>query len=215
MANEVKCVIVSGSPENDLDFIKQNIGSEDYIIAADSGYKKLEPLGIKPDVIVADFDSSEKPVTDIEIMVYPVEKDATDTFNAVKLAVAKGYKDILILGALGGRLDHTYSNILCLEYARKHDADCVIADRNNRLSLITSHKRIVKDYKWFSVFAFLGECKGIKFDGSHYDQCFYNKKSLDLKPEDQLGQSNYIENEYCDISVESGTLLLIEANDIL
>ena len=42
MANEVKCVIVSGSPENDLDFIKQNIGSEDYIIAADSGYKKLE-----------------------------------------------------------------------------------------------------------------------------------------------------------------------------
>lgn len=215
MADKVKCFIVSGAPDDDLEFIKNNVDTECFIIAADSGYKKLEKIGVKPDIIVADFDSSEKPDFYVDIELYPIEKDATDTFNAVKLAVSKGFKEIIILGALGGRLDHTYSNILCLNYTDKHCVDCVIADRNNRISLISNRKLIKKDYNWFSLFAFLGKCGGVKINGAHYTQDFFNLESLDFDVSDQFGQSNYVEKDECEITVESGRLLLIESNDIM
>lgn len=214
MADKVKCIIVAGAPDNDLDFIKENITSDCFVIAADSGYKKLEKIGIKPDIIVADFDSSKKPEYSVDIEVYPIEKDATDTFNSVKLAIDKGFKDITVLGALGGRADHTYSNILCLDYVKKHGANCVLLSPNNRISLITEYKKIKKDHSWFSVFAFLEKCEGVRINGAHYSQEFFNKESLHFDLGDQFGQSNYIENEYCEITVEKGTLLLIESNDI-
>lgn len=213
MADKVRCVIVSGAPDNDLEFIQNSITCSDYIIAADSGYKKLDSIGIKPDLIAADFDSSDLPEYSVDIIQAPVEKDSTDTFNAVKTALKKGFKNILILGALGGRIDHTYSNILCIDYADKHGSECVIADRNNRISIIKSRKTIVKDYKWFSLFAFLEDCKGIRISGAHYGAGFYNLETLNLNQGDQLGQSNYIESEECTISVEQGRLLLIESND--
>ena len=214
MADKVKCIIVSGAPDNDLDFIKNCITDGYYIIAADSGYKKLEKIGIKPDIIVADFDSSDKPEYRVDIEVYPIEKDATDTFNAIKLAIDKGFKDITVLGALGGRADHTYSNMLCLAYAKRHGADCVLSSRNNRISLINGKKIINKEYSWFSLFAFLEKCEGVKIKGAHYTEKFFNVDSLDFELSDQFGQSNYIENDSCEISVEKGTLLLIESNDI-
>ncbi|MCR5207986.1 MAG: thiamine diphosphokinase [Eubacterium sp.] len=213
MAEKIDCVIVSGAPVDDTEFIKENIPANAYIIAADSGYKKLESIGLKPDLIIADFDSSDEPEGDYNIKSFPVEKDATDTFNAVKAAVSKGFKNLLILGALGGRLDHTYSNILCLDYAMKNGADCVIADSNNRLSLIKKKRSFNKDYQWFSLFAFMKPCYGIKIEGAHYTAGFYGKDRLDLEPFEQYGQSNYIENDKCTVSVEKGVLLLIECND--
>ena len=213
MAEKVKCTIVSGAPESDYDFLRENTDLNSFIIAADSGYKKLEAIGITPDLIVADFDSCRRPETETEIIDYPVRKDATDTFNAVKIATDKGYKNILLLGALGGRLDHSYSNILCLDYAMKHGACCTIADRNHRISLIRERAVIDKSYQWFSLFAFLDDAKGIRIKGAGYEAGFYGKESLDMKPYDQFGQSNYVKDEYCEITAESGTLLLIEAND--
>ncbi len=213
MAEKIDCIIVSGAPNDDIDFIKNHIVEGAYIIAADSGYKKLEKIGIKPDVIVADFDSSDKPEYEVECDISPIEKDSTDTFNAVKLAVKSGYNNILILGALGGRLDHTYSNLLCLDYAKKHGVKCVLQNRNNRISLITDEAHITKEYKWFSLFAFLEPCKGIKIKGAHYTAGFYDAEELDFDLGDQLGQSNFAESDDCTVSLREGTLLLIEADD--
>ncbi len=214
MGNEVKrCCIVSGAPEADPDYVKNSINPDDYIIAADSGYKLLDELCIVPDVIVADFDSSDKPSFNCEIIIFPVEKEATDTFNAVKLAVDRGFNDITILNALGGRLDHTYSNILCLDYCRKNGVSCRICSRRNRISLIDKRTEIKKEYGWFSLFAFLEDCEGVKISGAHYDAGFYGKEKLNLKLSDQFAQSNYIEGESCTVSLDKGCLLLIESND--
>ena len=214
MGTEVKkCIIVSGAPNADIEYIKENINQSATIIAADSGYKILEKIGIAPDVIVGDFDSSDKPETNIEIITFPVEKEATDTFNSVQLAAKRGYNDITVLNALGGRIDHTYSNMLCLDYCNKNGIKCRIADRKNRLSLITGTTALKKEYQWFSLFAFLEESKGIKINGAHYDAGFFGLDAFDLMPGDQFAQSNYIENEECEISLDSGTLLLIESND--
>ena len=112
MAEIRKCSIVSGAPDADIDFIKNNIDLSSFIICADSGYKVLDKAKIRYNAIVADFDSSEKPIaSDFEIIEFPVEKDATDTFNAVKTAVQRGYNHITIFFACLS--DNFVSNSKC------------------------------------------------------------------------------------------------------
>lgn len=214
MAEEVKkCTIVSGSPEYDISYLKENIDFSSYIIAADSGYLRLDEAGVKYDLIIADFDSSNMPDTDAEIKTFPVEKSATDTFNAVKYAVDKGFNDITVFFALGGRFDHSYSNILCLDYCRRQGVKCVLLNKDCRASLICDKAIIYKDYDWFSLFAFLEPCKGVRIQGAKYTPDFYGKESIDFEPGDQFGQSNFVNDDQCEISVEKGTLLLIECNN--
>ena len=214
MADEIrKCTVVSGAPNDNIEFLTDNIDKSSFIIAADSGYKKLQKAGIIPDAIVADFDSLDKPEINCEIVNFPIEKAQTDTFNSVIYAKEKGFNDITIFFALGGRFDHSYSNILCLDYCRKNGINCRIVDDKNRVSLIEKETIIKKDYQSFSLFAFLEDCYGVRIEGAHYDQSFYNLDKMDIKLSDQFAQSNYIERDECKITVEKGTLLLIESND--
>ena len=214
MAEEVRrCTIVSGAPDDNLSFIKDNIDINSFIIAADSGYKKLDAIGVKPDLIIGDFDSSKKPICDCQIVTLPVEKEHTDTFAAVILAIERGHNDITVFGAIGSRIDHTYSNILCLDYCRKNNVKCRIFNENNRISLIEGKAKIYPDYKWFSLFAFLGDCEGVSIDRAHYTAGFYGLEKLNIKQGDQFAQSNYVEGKFATVSCESGILLLIESND--
>lgn len=214
MAKEInKCIIVSGSPNDDTEYIASCIGADDFVIAADSGYIKLLKQGITPDIIIGDFDSSDEPEGDFEIIKLPVEKAYTDTFNSVIYAVEHGFEDITVLGAIGDRIDHTYSNILCLDYCRKHGVKCRLQNKKNRISLITGKEIINKDYQFFSLFAFLEDCCGVKIDGAYYTAGFYDLDKLDIKQGDQFAQSNFVNTDFATVSCEKGTLLLIESND--
>ena len=213
MAKEVKkCTIVSGAPDDNLEFIKNHINTDSYIIAADSGYKKLEAIGIHPDYIIGDFDSSQKP-DDFNGLQLEVEKAYTDTFSAVRYAVAEKYSEIVIFGAIGNRIDHTYSNILCLDYCAKNGVMCMLMNDKNRISLIQKKGIVPRDYQWFSLFAYLEDCKGVRISGAHYSQSFYGLEYLNISRGDQFAQSNYVEDDFAEITVDEGTLLLIESND--
>lgn len=88
----------------------------DLVIAADGGLTYLRAAGLEPDVILGDFDSlGEQP--EGNVMTFPVEKDETDTFLALRLAAERGYRDVRIYGGLGGRLDHTLANVQTLVWA--------------------------------------------------------------------------------------------------
>ena len=94
----------------------------DFFICADSGFSHAERLGIKPDIIVGDFDSygGELP-EDSEIIRTVPEKDDTDTLMAVKKAIELGYTEISLFGALGGkRFEHSIANIQTMLYAREN-----------------------------------------------------------------------------------------------
>lgn len=218
MAKKVKpskCTIISGAPDDDLEFIKEHIDRSSYVIAADSGYLKCKELGIHPDVIIGDYDSSPRPDMEMcaDIVQLDVEKASTDTFSAVRGAVCKKFNEIEIFGAIGNRVDHTYSNILCLDYCQKCGVKCTILNKHNRISLIEKKGTVNRDYQWFSLFAFLGDCKCVKIEGAHYGADFYEADSLDFNISDQFGQSNFVEGDFATITCESGTLLLIESND--
>ncbi len=215
MGNEIKkCTVISGAPGDETDFLRNNVDISSFIIAADSGYLKLKSAGIMPDLIMGDFDSSQKPdCIDCEIISLPCEKDYTDTFYCVREAIKRGYNNIDIFCALGNRFDHSYSNVLCLDYCKKNNVECTICNEHNRLSLITNKKTLKKEYDNFSLFAFLEDCKGIKIKGAYYTAVFFGLDELDINLGDQFAQSNFICEDECEISLKKGTLLLVESND--
>lgn len=208
-----KCTIISGAPDNDIEFLKDNIDKNSYIICADSGYKNCIKAGFSPNLIIGDFDSSKKPDIDCEIITLKVEKAFTDTFHCVMEAVDRGYNNIDIFCAIGSRMDHTYSNILSLDYCQKHNVKCCIINRNNRISLIKDKGIINKDYDNFSLFAYLSDCKNVRIKGAYYTAGFYGKNSLNINQCDQFAQSNFVSENYAELTLDSGTLLLIESND--
>ena len=110
-----RCVIVGGADISNYDRIIAHIKSDDFVIFCDSGLKHMEKLAVKPSLIVGDFDSHENPHLDVETIVLPCEKDDTDTVFAVKEAIKRGYKEFLLIGVIGARLDHTLGNVYILE----------------------------------------------------------------------------------------------------
>ncbi|MCC8074314.1 MAG: thiamine diphosphokinase [Clostridiales bacterium] len=209
MGTKIKsCVIISGAPESDIDYIKNYI-DDSYIIAADSGYEKCQRLGINPDLIVGDFDSSNKPDADCEIITLQVRKDDTDTFHCVRIAVERGFNDITVLGGIGSRVDHTYSNILSLVYCDEHGVNSKLVNPDNCVSIIKK-KTVVKksNYKYFSLFALFEKCEGVSIEGAEY-----NLNNESILPSDQFTQSNAFKDGEVTISLKSGKLILIQSND--
>ena len=124
MGKEIKkCLIISGAPESEIEYYNDYVDGR-FVISADSGYNKCKKLGIKPDLIIGDFDSSD------------VRKDDTDTFFAVKYAIKQGFNDLVILGGIGSRFDHTYCNVLALNYCFERNVKAVLINKNNKIELL-------------------------------------------------------------------------------
>ncbi len=94
----------------------------DLVIAADGGSQHCLDLEIIPDVVIGDLDSSDPTLTaswqeaGVEIIRYPEDKDQTDLELALMLAQERGASEILVYGAVGGRLDMTFGNLTLLAH---------------------------------------------------------------------------------------------------
>lgn len=206
---KVKCVIVSGAPNDDSNYLSKVIDKSSYIIAADSGYQRCIDANILPNLIIGDFDSSKAPNTSCEIIKLPVEKDDTDTFFCVKEAVKRGYKEIEIYNAIGNRIDHTYANLLCLNYCLCNNVSAFIKNEKNKIFFVND--KIILDnseYKYFSVFSFSDKSEGVSIKDSYYEV-----DNITLNNFDQYGESNHFNGKKVTISVKKGTLIVILSND--
>jgi thiamine pyrophosphokinase len=87
----------------------------DLLIAADGGADHLARMGLVPDLLLGDLDSLSGQAPSCPLVRYPAEKDDTDMALAVEEGVARGYREFLIFGVLGGeRLDHTLAAVSLL-----------------------------------------------------------------------------------------------------
>jgi len=76
---------------------------EHYVICADAGYDTAVQYGVRPDLVIGDFDSAAKrPPETIRTIKLPVEKDVTDMMGAVMVGQKLGYKTFVLIGGLGG-----------------------------------------------------------------------------------------------------------------
>ncbi len=183
----------------------------DFIICADNGYSFAKDNGIIPDVIIGDFDSIKIDLpSDIETITLPIEKDVTDTLACVKYAINKGFKEIIIIGGIGGRLDHTMANLQCLLYGRSLGIAITLLDSNNIVTLHFPSEITIKKEENFklSLFSFSDVCEGITTNGLKY-------KLVDDKLSQgfPLGISNEFTDEVASVRFETGILLLILSKD--
>lgn len=130
----------------------------DIAIAADCGLLLAKRLGITPELTVGDFDSADINLNrpSGEVIRHPAHKDQTDTMLAVELAVSRGCDEVHILGGLGGRTDHSLSNILFLEALADRGVSAVIDDGDNTLRLLLAGQSTTighGSYRYFSLFA--------------------------------------------------------------
>lgn len=202
-----RCVIIGGADIGNYDFIRERISTDDYFIFCDSGLKHQEKLGVTPNLIIGDFDSYEKPQVEIETIVLPCEKDDTDTVFAVKEAVNRGFDDFLLIGAVGGRLDHTLCNVSILLKLYSIGKTAVIIDDYSDMQIVGRKTAFVDDsYAFFSLVNITGNAKGITVRNAKYPL-----KNAEITCDYQYGVSNEpLKGKITEITVKDGELLLIK-----
>lgn len=81
-------------------------------IAADGGIRHAGALDLTPELWVGDFDSAQPEDADlfaaVEQQSHPSDKNATDGALAVEEARRRGAERLILVGAFGGRTDHTF-----------------------------------------------------------------------------------------------------------
>lgn len=144
----------------------------DFIVACDAGYRNAARLGVRPDLIVGDFDSAPQPVTDRETIVLPHVKDDTDTQFAARWLLEHGYREIVLLGALGGaRVEHMFANISTGLYLALQGVQVVLADARSEMHYLLPDRPLAlerKDWMYLSVFALGGPMTGVTLEGVYY-----------------------------------------------
>ncbi|MBE6660726.1 MAG: thiamine diphosphokinase [Ruminococcaceae bacterium] len=185
----------------------------DLIIAADSGLNNAKALNLTVNVVVGDYDSlghMPEVDADVEVITVPTEKDVTDTQLAVELALTRGATEVHIIGGLGGRLDHTLSNLAILEDLAEKRVRAVIEDGQNRVRLLRNDSTILprSGYTYVSLLALDPLCKGVEIEGVKYPL-----KGAKLERKFQYAVSNEITGNCCFISVRKGSLLVVESRD--
>ena len=180
-------------------------------IAADGGAVLLEELGHYPDVIIGDFDSLTEEQFQFfqkkgsEIIRYPQEKDETDGELALKYCKEKGWKEIIIIGFEGGRLDQQLTNIFLLEYAYKNGIKALFKEPGLEMGLVDRKKVFLRKRGAIISLIPLDEVvKGVSISG-----CRYSLNSDPLFRYKSRGISNIIEQEKAIITADQGQLLYI------
>ncbi len=202
-----RCVIVGNADINNYDRVKKYLKSDDFTVFCDGGLKHMEKLGVKPRLIVGDFDSGKDPHMDVETITLPCEKDDTDTFYAVKEAVKRGFEEFLLTGVVGNRFDHTMGNISILLFLDSIGKKGRIIDDYSEMEIVSSRPVYVEeDYSYFSLLNMTGCAKGIKIEGSKYPL-----DDGEITCDYQYGISNEVlpGHKAC-VSVGEGRLLLVK-----
>lgn len=201
-----RCVIVGGAGIRSYQAVWEYLNPDDFNIFCDSGLRHQEWLGIEPHLIVGDFDSHENPRLDVETVVLPREKDDTDTVFAVKEAVRRGFDDFLLLGAVGGRLDHTLGNLSILLMLHRQGKRALLVDDYSEMEIVSRDPVCIDDsFSYFSLLNISGTAEGITVEGAKYPL-----RDGSIPCTWQYGISNEVlPGHQARVSVGKGELLLV------
>lgn len=144
----LRAVIIANGEINRPSSILSDLNEDDVIIAADGGAHHCLAAGLWPDFVIGDMDSITTPVINqlrengTQLVLYPRDKDQTDLELALSLAAEKGFKDALLLGMFGGRLDQSLANLLLLTRNEWQDLRLIISNEPDTAYLMRGQDEI-------------------------------------------------------------------------
>lgn len=205
----MRAIILGGGKIDNIDFYRSFISDDDYIICADSGYDSALKLGITPNILIGDMDSLQSKVTDTKTVQYPTRKDMTDGQLAVEYAVGNDFEEIIMIGFIGSRMDHTLTNISFLDKINCENKYGVIIDEHNEMYLTTDTIELSgKKGDIVSVIPVSELVRGVTTYNLEYpldnENLYYN---------DSRGVSNVMCGDMCRITVKSGKALVMKCSD--
>jgi len=209
----MKAIIFANGIMQNLPSSIKPMEKENLIIAADGGLKYCMKFEIMPDIVVGDMDSinhsqlSKMETLGVELIKHPVRKDETDLELALKVALNKGANDIIILGAMGGRWDMTFCNVLILAADYLKNTNVKLINDNLEIICINSNKKIyLRNREKFklSILPISETVQGITMRGMEYQ---LENENLELAS--TRGLSNIITDNNAFIQINKGQLIVM------
>jgi len=207
----MRAVVFANGVILEIHLVKQLITEKDYIVSADGGLRYIRSLNLIPKLVVGDLDSVSRDDiqflndNNIEILKFPADKDQTDLEIALRELAKRDYKDILVIGALGGRTDQTLANLGLISSISNDDIRIEFDDGREHIMLIRN--RLLLSGKKGDTVSLLPLCspaKGITTKGLRY-----SLTDEQLLPDQTRGISNVMMGEIAEINITSGTVLCI------
>jgi thiamine pyrophosphokinase len=181
------------------------------VIAADGGTRHALATGVTPDIVVGDLDSlspddqARLKAIGTQLIRFSPHKDETDLELALLHAARRGAKEIVILGALGGRLDQTIANVLLLALPALKGADVRIVEGAQEAFLIQNEATIKgQPGDTVSLIPLGGDAEGVTAEGLEWQ---LDEDTLRFGP--ARGVSNTLTGKQARVRVRRGSLLCV------
>ena len=205
----MKAVILAGGDIKSTPQLQQLVKGSKLVIAADSGLRHAEPLGLSPDLIVGDFDSvSDEDLAqypDVPQEKHPAYKNELDLELALHHVLVRGATKILLVGTLGGRLDQSLAAVFI---AAKHAAKAQLSLHSGfeDLYILLGPTALKLEPQLKQRFSLLSLCQSsiLSVTGARYD---LSEKHLDFGV--GLGVSNETLGRELSVTVHEGLVAFI------
>lgn len=206
-----RCIIFANGTLPDPNSARRLIRPDDFILAADGGSRHARTLGLLPSIIIGDLDSisegerRKRKEEGTELIEYSRDKNETDLELALNYAVEKGFREIVIVAALGDRLDQTLGNLALL-------ANIQLATLNIRLDDGLESASFCRDQAevrgrrgdLVSLIPWGGDARGVRTEGLRWPL-----SNETLRAHQTRGISNEMLGDVAHIQIESGLLLIV------
>jgi thiamine pyrophosphokinase len=197
-------ILANGKPPSKRLFHRY-VASADWFVCADGGANTAARFGFTPDLIIGDLDSVEKETLAIfsKVAVKKLrDQNSTDLEKALTAVTRKKYKEIVVLGATGGRLDHAIGNLSALaKFSRK--THITFIDNTGRFVSIGRSETIDIPVGTTVSLLPLSRCSGIVTKGLKW-----NLKNESLELGVREATSNIVVSSPVNINLKKGTLIV-------
>ena len=211
----MRAIIIANGHVGNSEASQAQTWPHDLVVCADGGAQHALALGLAPDVVIGDLDSLDGDVRarlegeGCQVLAHPTRKDETDLELALRYAVDHEVGEILILGALGGRIDQTLANVLLLALPELAGIKTRIVAGDQEVFLIRGQALIEGQVgDTVSLLPIAGDATGITTDGLEYP---LQSGTLKLGP--ALGVSNVLTVPVARVQVEHGLLLCVHISN--
>lgn len=197
------CYIVGAGEDYGLDFCPKD---GDLVLAADAGYLRLKAAGLRPQIVVGDFDTLGAPPEGEQVVTLPRIKDVTDTWAAIQLGLERGYRCFALYGCTGGRFEHTLANLQIVADLATRGMECQLVDRTQVITAVSNGTvNFGPERRGFvSVFAHSDLCTGVTIRGMKYEL-----ENGELTNRFPLGVSNEFLGVPSSVTIGKGTVILV------